>query len=47
MFSLKLEFERGNGDTEASETDHREGPKIDPEADIDIRRPTILPEELF
>lgn len=34
MFSLKLEFERGNAETEASETDHREGPTIDPEADI-------------
>jgi hypothetical protein len=30
----KLEFERGNAETEASETDHREGPTIDPEADI-------------
>jgi hypothetical protein len=34
MFFLKLEFERGNAETEASETDHCERPTIDPEADV-------------
>ena len=34
MFFLKLEFERGNAETEASEADHCEGPTIDPEADV-------------
>ena len=34
VFFLKLEFERGNAETEASETDHCERPTIDPEADI-------------
>src|ERR1700759_1054316 len=33
-FSLKLSFERGNAETEASETNHCEGPPINPEADV-------------
>jgi hypothetical protein len=30
----QAEFERGNAETEASETNHCEGPTIDPEADV-------------
>ncbi len=30
----QAEFERGNAETEASETNHREGLTIDPEADL-------------
>src|SRR6516164_3146047 len=33
----QAEFERGNAETEASETNHCEGPTIDPEADVRAR----------